>query len=97
MIKVFENTNINTLQLSNRLVRSATWEGMCDSDGKPGSKLINYYKVLAKGGIGLIISGYIFVRPEGKQLPGKMGIYTDDFADVFKAMTNQVHESGRKI
>jgi len=97
MIKAFEKANINTMQLSNRLVRSATWEGMCDSDGRPDSKLINYYKTLAKGGIGLIISGYTFVRPEGKQLPGKMGICTDEFADVFKEMTNEVHEAGGKI
>ncbi|MCP3898280.1 MAG: NADH:flavin oxidoreductase [Desulfobacteraceae bacterium] len=97
MIKIFEKTNINSMQLTNRLVRSATWEGMCDPDGRPGAKLIEYYKTLAKGGIGLIISGYTFIRPEGKQLPGKMGLCTDDFADVYKQMTNEVHKAGGKI
>ncbi len=98
MGKIFEKASINTMQLSNRLVRSATWEGMCDPvSGRPGSKLIDYYTMLAKGGIGLIITGYTFISPEGKQLPGKMGLCTDGFADVYKKMTDKVHEQGSKI
>jgi 2,4-dienoyl-CoA reductase-like NADH-dependent reductase (Old Yellow Enzyme family) len=97
MPDIFEKTSINTMELSNRLVRSATWEGMCDSDGRPGAKLVGYYNTLAKGGIGLIITGYTFIRPDGKQLPGKMGIHTDDFADDFIKMTDTVHNAGCKI
>ncbi|MCD4743058.1 MAG: NADH:flavin oxidoreductase [Desulfobacteraceae bacterium] len=97
MTEIFEKTSINTMALPNRLVRSATWEGMCDPDGRPGSRLIEYYNTLAKGGIGLIISGYTFICPEGKQLPGQMGIHTDDFADTFNKMTDIVHNAGGKI
>jgi len=94
---LFDETSINGMILKNRLVRSATWEGMCNPDGKPTEKLISYYREMAQGGIGLIISGYTFVSPEGKELPGKMGIHTDDFADVMKAMTGAVHEEGGRI
>jgi len=94
---LFDETSINGMTLKNRLVRSATWEGMCNTDGKPTEKLISYYREMARGGIGLIISGYTFVSPEGKQLPGKMGIHTDVFADVMKAMTDAVHEEGGRI
>lgn len=97
MDNLFEQTSIKTLTLSNRLVRSATWEGMCEPDGKPTAKLADYYAELASGGIGLLISGYTFVRPEGKQLPGKMGIHTDAFADEFKKVTAAAHEKGGKI
>lgn len=85
------------MELKNRIARSATWEGMCEDDGRPTQKLIDLYQKLALGGIGLIISGYTFVRPEGKQLPSKMGIHTDDFADEHQALTNTVHQSGGKI
>jgi 2,4-dienoyl-CoA reductase-like NADH-dependent reductase (Old Yellow Enzyme family) len=69
---------------------------MCNIDGKPGRKLIDFYGELARGNVGLIISGYAFVSPEGKQLPGKMGIHTDEFADVMKEMTRSIHaEDGR--
>ena len=79
MSTLFEETAINGMAMPNRMIRSATWEGMCDVDGRPTGKLIDFYRVLAQGGIGLIVSGYTFVRQDGKQMPGKMGIHTDDF------------------
>jgi 2,4-dienoyl-CoA reductase-like NADH-dependent reductase (Old Yellow Enzyme family) len=97
MREIFDTTEINGMKLKNRLVRSATWEGMCESDGRPTEKLISYYKDLARGGVGLIITGYAFVRPEGKQLPGKMGIHTDNFSDEMKKMSSAVHDEGGRI
>ncbi len=97
MATLFEETTINGMTLRNRMVRSATWEGMCGEDGRPTERLINCYKDLAKGGIGLIITGYAFVRLDGKNNPGQMGIHTDDFVDDYKKMTNAVHEAGGKI
>jgi len=97
MRKLFEATEINGMKLRNRLVRSATWEGMCGPDGRPSEKLINCYRDLARGGVGLIISGYTFVRTEGKQMPGKMGIQNDDFSADMKKMTRAVHDEGGRI
>ncbi|MBW2411249.1 MAG: NADH:flavin oxidoreductase [Deltaproteobacteria bacterium] len=94
MPELFEPTKINGMEIKNRLVRSATWEGMCAPDGRPTDRLINCYRDLALGGVGLIVSSYTYVRPEGKQLPGKMGIYTDDFAADFQKLTAAVHEAG---
>ena len=97
MKKVFEKVEIGTLELKNRIVRSATWEGMCNVDGRPTDKLTKYYEQLAAGGVGLIVFGYTFVALEGKQQVGMAGIYTDDFADEFKAVTNAVHREGGKV
>jgi 2,4-dienoyl-CoA reductase-like NADH-dependent reductase (Old Yellow Enzyme family) len=97
MADIFDETVINGMILKNRLVRSATWEGMCEEDGRPTEKLIELYGQLADGGVGLIVTGYTFVRPEGKQLPGKMGLHTDDFAEEMKKMTRIVHEKRGKI
>lgn len=97
MTTLFEETAINGMTLRNRLIRSATWEGMCEQDGRPTEKLSNCYRDLAQGGIGLIISGYTFVRPNGKGLPGKMGIHTDDFARDYENLTSSVHRAGGKI
>ena len=94
---LFDETTINGMALKNRLVRSATWEGMCDPDGRPTEKLADLYRDLARGGVGLIISGYTFVRPDGKQLPGKMGIHTDAFVDEMKALTRAVHDENGRI
>jgi 2,4-dienoyl-CoA reductase-like NADH-dependent reductase (Old Yellow Enzyme family) len=97
MTALFEETTINGMTISNRMVRSATWEGMCEQDGRPTEKLINLYRDLAQGGVGLIISGFTFVRPEGKGLSGKMGIHTDDFAGDYENLTRAVHAAGGKI
>ena len=97
MFNLFDETEINGMTLTNRLVRSATWEGMCEPDGRPTQRLIECYGNLAKGGVGLIISSYTFVRPDGKQLPGQMGIYTDSFSDEMKELTTAVHTHGGKI
>jgi 2,4-dienoyl-CoA reductase-like NADH-dependent reductase (Old Yellow Enzyme family) len=97
MATLFEKTAINGMLMNNRMIRSATWEGMCDQDGRPTEKLINCYRDLAQGGIGLIISGYAFVQPEGKQLSGKMGIHTDDFAGDYKKLTSAVQHAGGKV
>ncbi|MBU0479485.1 MAG: NADH:flavin oxidoreductase [Proteobacteria bacterium] len=94
---LFDPIEINGLKLGNRLIRSATWEGMCETDGRPTPKLTKFYHALALGEVGLIITGYTFVSPEGKQLPGKMGIHTDTFAADYKSMVDAVHDAGGKI
>ena len=81
MSKIFDKISINGMTLRNRLVRSATWEGMCEQNGRPTEKLAGYYRDLAKGGVGLIITGYTYVREEGKQNPGKMGLYNGEFSN----------------
>jgi 2,4-dienoyl-CoA reductase-like NADH-dependent reductase (Old Yellow Enzyme family) len=94
---IFDETTLKGMKLGNRFVRSATWEGMCDNNGRPPEKLIRLYGDLARGGIGLIITGYSFVRPDGKQNPGKMGIHTDELASELSALTSAVHAEGGKV
>ncbi len=97
MATLFDTTTLNQMTLSNRIVRSATWEGMCDPTGRPTDKLITCYRDLALGGVGLLISGYSFITPDGKQAPGQMGIHRDDFGDDYHKLTKVVHEAGGKI
>lgn len=97
MASLFEAGAIGSLELKNRMMRSATWEGMCDPDGRPTPKLTRCYQDLAKGGIGLIITGYTYVRPEGKQLPGKMGLYDTGFETAYRQLTRAVHQDGGRI
>ena len=47
---LFEPTEINGMKLSNRFVRSATWEGMATEDGACTPKLVDLMAGLAKGG-----------------------------------------------
>lgn len=94
---LFDQVEIGSLIVKNRFVRSATWEGMCDDSGAVTDKLLDYLATLAQGGVGLIMSGYSFVRADGKQLPGKMGIHNDAMLAGLTQLTATVHNAGSKV
>lgn len=77
MPALFDNTQIKRMELKNRLVRSATGEGMADENGFPTSDLFKLYERLAKGGVGLIITGLSYVSRDGK-MDGINGIDSDE-------------------
>lgn len=90
---LFNPFRIGSIEIPNRLVRSATWEGMCTPEGVAEPRLSDLYCDLARGGVGLIISGYAYVREDGKQLPGKMGMYRNSLLPALTALTDAVHEA----
>jgi 2,4-dienoyl-CoA reductase-like NADH-dependent reductase (Old Yellow Enzyme family) len=94
---LFEPTSINGMILANRFVRSATYEGMATEDGSCTQKLIDYMVQLAKGGVGLIITGDAYVSPEGQAVPRQMGIYNEALLPGLQEMTRAVHDEGGKI
>lgn len=97
MSKLFEPTSINGMVIANRFVRSATYEGMANDDGSCTQKLIDYMARLAIGGVGLIITGDAYVRPDGQALPRQMGAYSEDLLPGLLKMTRAVHGEGGKI
>ena len=46
--KVFETAEIGTVKLRNRIIRSATHEGLADTQGYPTDNLLKKYEALAK-------------------------------------------------
>jgi 2,4-dienoyl-CoA reductase-like NADH-dependent reductase (Old Yellow Enzyme family) len=98
MSVLFEKTTIKGMELKNRLVRSATHEGMADPNGFPTQDLFRLYERLAKGGVGLIITGFAFVTPDGKSpFPGMQGIHTDSHIPKYQELVKLVHENGARI
>lgn len=85
------------MDLTNRFVRSATWEGMAGEDGSCTPALINVAVRLARGGVGLIITGHAFVSDEGRAGPRQMGVYSDALLPGLIAMTKVVHAAGSRI
>ncbi|MRR15580.1 MAG: NADH:flavin oxidoreductase [Deltaproteobacteria bacterium] len=97
MNELFGESHIHHMILSNRFVRSATWEGMAATDGAVTPKLCRTMAALATGGVGLIISSHAYVSPEGQAGPWQLGIYKDDLIAGLKEMTAAVHVAGGKI
>jgi len=91
---VFELKEIGGIRIKNRLVRSATFEGMASEDGSVTDELVELYKTLAKGGVGLIITGYAYVQPSGKAIPRQTGIDRDELIPRLRKIAETVHEHG---
>jgi len=84
---------IKDLEIKNRFVRSATAESRA-SNGYVNDNLINFYKALAEGGGGLIITGITAVQENAKVSEAQMGIFNDDFIPGLKKITDAVHQNG---
>jgi 2,4-dienoyl-CoA reductase-like NADH-dependent reductase (Old Yellow Enzyme family) len=96
MSVLFEKTEIKGMELKNRLVRSATHEGMADENGFPTEDLFKLYERLAKGGVGLIITGLAYVSRDGK-IDAMKGIDTDEHISNYRELTERVHHNGSRI
>ncbi len=94
---LFEPGSIGTLQLPNRLIRSATAEGMAEPDGQPRAALQDVYRALSLGGVGLIISGHMYIDPSGKAHAEMTGIYDDALIPDLAALTAAVHDAEGRI
>jgi 2,4-dienoyl-CoA reductase-like NADH-dependent reductase (Old Yellow Enzyme family) len=97
MSKLFESSTINGMQLANRFVRSATWEGMAAEDGMVTPRLIETMTALAQGGVGLIISSHAYISPEGQATPWQIGIYKDELIPGLQKMASAIHASGGRV
>ena len=63
---LFEPIKLGNLEVANRFVRSATNECLADDDGTPTAAIGDMYEELARNDVGLIITGYSYVNPQGK-------------------------------
>jgi len=97
MLKLFESTAINSMRLKNRFVRSATFEGMADTDGACTPQLTNLMAELARGEVAVIITGHAYISQQGKVRHGQLGVYADELIPGLAQMTDAVHKEGGKI
>lgn len=85
------------MTLANRFVRSATREGLASQEHAVTPKLTEMMVELARGEVGLIISGCAFVSPEGQSGRGQLAVYDDRFVAGLRGMVEAVHAAGGKI
>lgn len=97
MAELFEQTTIRTMSLGNRFVRSATWEGLAGGDGSVTPALTGKMVALARGEVGLIMTGNAFVSPEGRGGRNQLGVHDDALVAGLTAMTQAVHAAGGRI
>lgn len=97
MKRPFDKNVLKGIELKNRFIRSAIWEGLATDDGFVTDELVNFYKELASGGVGTIITGYSNVEEYDKPAPRMMGVWNDKFIDGLKRIADEVHTKNTKI
>lgn len=94
MKQIFGSVKMNHIELNNRLVRSATWEGIANQDGSVTEEAYEIYEELAKGGIGAIITGFTSVDLHDYYFGGMMRLCDDSLIPQYKRLTDIIHAEG---
>lgn len=94
---LFQPYLVGSMELRNRFIRSATTSYWSDERGVLRPEIINLYSRLAKGGVGLIIKGHLYVMDAGKAHIGMAGISREYHIPKLKALTQEVNRYGSKI
>ena len=89
---VFEPLTIGPLTLRNRIIKSATNEGMAPQ-GIPSRQLVKLHEALAQGGVGMTTLAYCSVSPDGRTLPGQIVLDASTVPHL-RALTDAVHRHG---
>lgn len=94
---LFEPIRINSMLLKNRFVRTATAERIASPNGGITQGMVNLYTRLARGGVGLIITGHSYIHPLGKADRRMTGIHNDGLIPALKKFVDGVHKLKTKI
>jgi 2,4-dienoyl-CoA reductase-like NADH-dependent reductase (Old Yellow Enzyme family) len=88
---------IKGMELKNRFVRSATYDGYADQRGQVTVDQIQFFEDLARGGVGLIVTGISHVHNSGQTSPIQNSVATDHCIPGLRKLASAVHDQGAKI
>lgn len=94
---LFTPINLGNMRIENRFIHSATYEVMASETGEVSDKLVKRYQNLAKGEVGLIIPGYMYVHPLGRSYKYQTGIHNDEKIPALRKLVEAVHQEGGKV
>ena len=89
---VFSPFRLGPLTLRNRVVKSATFEGM-SRGGLPSAELVAFHRRLAAGGVALTTVAYGAVSPDARTFDTQMWLSPDTLPGL-RRLTDAVHAEG---
>jgi len=90
--RVFSPGRIGTMSVRNRLVRSATMIAAA-SEGRPTEEYIQMYSELARGGVGMIITGFMIPTQADARYGRQIFVYEDGHIRGLQRVAEAVHEA----
>lgn len=94
---LFTPIKMGGVEIKNRFIQSATYECLSGTNGEVTDGLINRYRNLAKGEVGLTIPGHMYVHPLGRGHWHQTGIDRDELVPGLRKLVEAVHHEGGKI
>ncbi len=94
MSSLFEPGRIGRLTLRNRLVMPAMVMNFPSAGGEATFQYRRYYAARARGGVGLIVVGALYVEAAGRGFPDQLGIHEDALLPALHRLTDDLHTHG---
>ena len=85
------------LELRNRFVLLAHWNGLDAPDGTPTEDLAAYYATRARGGAGLIVTGSHAMHPIGQMSPNYGRAWDREAIPAYRRLVQAVHPHGAHV
>ncbi|MBW2063250.1 MAG: NADH:flavin oxidoreductase, partial [Deltaproteobacteria bacterium] len=90
--KVFSAGQIGTMSVKNRLVRSATMIAAA-ARGRPTEEYIQMYRELARGGVAVIITGFMIPSRTDFRYGRQIFVYNDSHISGLQRVAEAIHET----
>jgi 2,4-dienoyl-CoA reductase-like NADH-dependent reductase (Old Yellow Enzyme family) len=94
---LFTPLRIGPLEAAGRVFKTATAETRASEDGFVTDELVEVYDEWARGGTPLIITGNLYVSPQGKSTYRMCGVDSDDKTAGLARLAAVVHRHGGKL
>ena len=94
-IDPFAPWTLRGLELRNRFIKAATFEGHCPGGRPDRDGLAGFHEAFAKGGVGLCTVSYGSVEPGGRTFDDQMCLQ-DDILDDLRYVTDKIHLHGAR-
>jgi 2,4-dienoyl-CoA reductase-like NADH-dependent reductase (Old Yellow Enzyme family) len=91
-VNAFAPAQLGALSLRNRVIKTATYEGMCPG-GMPSDALVEHHRRLAAGGVGLSTVAYCAVSADGRTFAEQMTMRPETVSPL-RRVTDAVHREG---
>ena len=93
--KCFSPGTLAGLELPNRVIKAATFEGMCPG-GVPSERLFAHHRAVAEGGVAMTTLAYCAVEADGRVNPEMMYMH-EGIRPQLERLAREVHEAGAML
>ena len=91
-VDAFAPVRLGSLALRNRVIKTATYEGMCPG-GVPSDRLVELHRAMAAGGVALTTVAYCAVSADGRTFAEQM-FMRPGVIEPLRRVTDAVHHEG---